>query len=479
MIPLVSLQEVSLYRGGKAILENIHLSIAPGDRILIEGENGAGKSSLILLLAGRLHPYNNNGRRTYAWDGSTGEAFREARKYVALVSRDEQNRLQSLHAQSSVEEFLTGHLDGQDFLYRERNPGDQGAVTAAIGRFSLGHLRSRLIKTLSLGEMRLALVARAALHPRKLYLLDEIFSGLSDGVAALVLQWIGGLPADAAVVVTSHDRVRLAQMVFSRHFLVKERRIHSVSEPDREGGEVAPPAESPRMGHSLIDCKSADFYHDFAPIFRSLTFSLRESDRILLTGPNGSGKTTLLRIMHGDFYPAWQSGVLKFENALAHEQKSTLWAKVQLIAAAHFSYYPAHMTVNDVLASRYSGSIYDYPEVLPAAAASVIEEFAIEEFLERRFAHLSEGEKTRVLLARAFLLAAPVYLIDEGFIALSSRFFAATVNYLNRLPDHAAIVIAANERIQEIQSRLKFRLTRWELDRGNLRLPGDLTAMRP
>lgn len=476
MKDLVSLVGVSLYRGGKPILESINLRIAAGERVLFEGENGAGKSSLLLLLAGRLHPYDNHGRRAYEWDSTEPGAFRAGRLAIALVSRDEQNRLQSLHAHSSVEEFLTGHLDGQDFLYREEYPGDRERVAAAIRYFGLGDLRTRLLNTLSLGEMRLSLIARASLHPRKLYLLDEIFSGLSDAVAERVIGWIRSLPQEAAVVVTSHDRARLAQLAFSRHYIVKDHGIHPVTTMTKEAEATSVERDSPVTGRILIDCQRADFYHDFVQIFENLSFSLHEGDRILLTGPNGSGKTTLLRIMHGDFYAKWGSGNLNFMNALAHEQKSELWAKVQLVSAAHFSYYPQSMTVRDVLASRYSGSIYDYPDVLPAAAEIVLREFAITGFMPRLFTHLSEGEKTRVLLARAFLMPAPVYLIDEGFIALSSRFFASTVNYLNRLGANTALVIAVNERIQEIQDRLRFTLKAWKLDRAQLTLPGGPTT---
>ena len=112
-IPIITLENVTVARGGKPVLRDIHFSASPGDRIFIGGENGAGKSSLLLLLAGKLHPYNTTGRRSYAWDSETGENFRATRRHIALVSRDEQLRLQGIHAVSTVSEFLTGHLDGQ------------------------------------------------------------------------------------------------------------------------------------------------------------------------------------------------------------------------------------------------------------------------------------------------------------------------------------------------------------------------------
>lgn len=486
-IPLVTLENVTVARGGKPVLKDVSFTAFARERIFISGENGAGKSSLLMLLAGKLHPYNNAGRRSYAWDNATGEGFREARKFTALVSREEQLRLQGIHAGSTVSEFLTGHLDGQDFLYRQSTPAESERIATLICKFSLESIQERKLRTLSLGEMRLCLIAKADLHPRKLYLFDEIFSSLSASVAARVTGWIRRLGPDAAIVMTGHDPDRVGEISYTDRYIVSDGEIRlSKGTFSNEIPLALTQAQTNEPGHILIESRSADYYHDFTRIFEDLSFTLRAGDRVLLTGPNGSGKTTLLRIMHGDFYPAWRmdapgsteprmavrrpwdSGTLTFSHELFHEQKSQLWSKVQFIAAAHFSYYPVDMKVREVLSSRYSGSIYDYPPELPVTSALTISNFALGDFLERKFIDLSEGEKTRVLLARAFLKSAPVYLIDEGFIALSARYFAAAVNYLNTLPVSATIVIAANERLNELKRHLNFALADWRLSDGQL-----------
>lgn len=471
--PIVTLENVTVARGGKPVLRDIRFNVMPGDRIFVAGENGAGKSSLLMLLAGKLHPYNNAGERCYAWDSATGEGFREARRHIALISRDEQLRLQGIHAVSTVSEFLTGHLDGEDFLYRQMRPGEAERIQKLIGKFSLESIQARKLRSLSLGEMRLSLIARADLHQRKLYLFDEIFSSLSATVAQRVTAWLQGLSTDAAMVMTGHDNDRVGEISYTDRYIVSEGEIRPLNGIllNQTPLEVTP-REAPELGEILVESQNADYYHDFTRIFENLSFTLRAGDRVLLTGPNGSGKTTLLRIMHGDFYPAWGTGTLAFTHELAHEQKSQLWSKVQFIAAAHFSYYPVDMKVREVLCSRYSGSIYDYPAELPVPSALTITDFALGELLERKFITLSEGEKTRVLLARAFLKSAPVYLIDEGFIALSARYFAAAVKYLNTLPASATIVIAANERLNELKRHLNFQLADWQLANGRLSGPG-------
>ncbi|HMV34493.1 MAG TPA: ATP-binding cassette domain-containing protein [Turneriella sp.] len=459
---------VTIARSGITVLEDVTLRIEAGQRILLTGENGSGKSSLLMLLAAKLYPYNNAGERRYAWDSHAD--FRAARRYTALVSREEQLRLRQIHSASTVHEFLLGHADGEDFLYRENTPAEAKYIGRLLSDWQIWHLADRKIRTLSLGELRLVQVVRAAMHPRRLYLLDEIFSSLSDEIARRVSDWIESLPDSAAVVLTSHDEEIRRRFAPTRILHVADRRVSEVETDSPVGMQQV---TKPRLGQQvqgveLIHAQAADFFHDFNPVLSGISFSIRTGQRVLVTGSNGSGKTTLLRVLHGDFYPAYGCGDLQFRGELAHEQKRDLWKKVQFIAAAHFDYFLPGMSVEDVLASRLSGSLYDYDPVLPDAALQVAEQFGLLQFLPRPFARLSEGEKTRVLLCRAFLAPAPVYLIDEGFMALSGRYFELVTQYLNALPAEAVTVIAANERISALQARLEFPLLHWQMERGRL-----------
>jgi len=464
---IVEIDGVTVVRGGVTVLEDVTLRIEAGERILLTGENGSGKSSLLMLFAGRLYPYNSMGKRRFAWDDETD--FRAARRLTALVSREEQLRLRQIHSASTVREFLVGHADGEDFLYREPTAADSELGSSLLDEWQIAHLAERRIGTLSLGEMRLVQIVRAAMHPRRLYLLDEIFSSLSDDIAGRVAGWIRSLPASAAVCLTSHDEDIRRRFNPTRILRIADRRVLPIEcETSHLQQSRKPSLQQPALGEELIRAQSADFFHDFNPVLREISFTIRAGERILLTGSNGSGKTTLLRVMHGDFYPAYGCGELKFLGKLAHEHKRELWNKVQLVSASHFDYFLPGMSVGEVLASCLSGSLHAYDPLLPDAALAVADKFDLLHFLPRQFARLSEGEKTRVLLCRAFLAPAPVYLIDEGFMALSGRYFDLVTQYLNALSLEAVVVIAANERITALQARLEFPLRRWHMERGRL-----------
>jgi ABC-type molybdenum transport system ATPase subunit/photorepair protein PhrA len=467
---IVEIAGVTVARAGVAVLEDVTICIDAGERILLTGDNGSGKSSLLLLLAGKLHPYENRGERRYAWDNEPD--FRAARRQIALISREEQLRLKRIHSSSTVRDFLLGHADGEDFLYREATRADADRTDSLLSAWRIARLADRQIQTLSLGELRLVQIVRSAMHPRRLYLLDEIFTSLSSDIAVQVAEWIKSLPASSAVVLTSHDEEIRKLFAPTRILHIQARRV-LIAENLSARTQPAKPLRAARegahlLGEELIRASDADFFIDFQPILHRISFRLRAGARILVTGSNGSGKTTLLRVMHGDFYPAYGCGELQFLSGLAHEHKRELWHRVQLVSAAHFDGFLPGMSVRDVLASRISGSLYEYDPALPDTALAVAEQFGLLEFLPRPFRALSEGEKTRVLLCRAFLLSAVVYLIDEGFMALSARYFELVTQYLNALPKDAVVVIAANERISALEARLEFPLERWQMERGRL-----------
>lgn len=78
--PLLALEGVSFKAGGKSILNDIHFRLYEGERYVIHGENGAGKSTFLMLLAGLLKP--SQGRRYCHFKA------RQERSAVGLVMQD-------------------------------------------------------------------------------------------------------------------------------------------------------------------------------------------------------------------------------------------------------------------------------------------------------------------------------------------------------------------------------------------------------
>ena len=207
--PMISLKNISLRRGTKLVLDGISTTIHPGEHVGLIGRNGAGKSSLFALLAGRLHE-----------DG--GEFFIPAQWRMAEVAQhlpdtDESatafvlagdTRLQALQ-QRLAEAEKTG--DGMHIAQLHADLQDAGAHDATARAqaliLGLGFKPKELeqpVNSFSGGwQMRLQL-ARALMCPSDLLLLDEPTNHLDLDALVWLEAWLKRY--SGTLVIISHDR---------------------------------------------------------------------------------------------------------------------------------------------------------------------------------------------------------------------------------------------------------------------------------
>lgn len=168
-------------------LEDVNLTIEPGEGVLIVGGNGSGKSTLAWILAGLLRP-------TFGECRLGGEPVRNQIGSVALAFQ---------HARLQLQRATVGRD------VRAAGAGDDQAVTAALLAVGLDpdEIRDRRIDTLSGGQQRrVALAGLLARRPSAL-LLDEPLAGLDAGSREGLIELLAGLRHDhrLTVVVISHD----------------------------------------------------------------------------------------------------------------------------------------------------------------------------------------------------------------------------------------------------------------------------------
>ncbi|MEV6833880.1 ABC-F family ATP-binding cassette domain-containing protein [Streptomyces sp. NPDC051133] len=209
--------------GGRRVLDGVSLTVSPGRRIGLIGENGTGKSTLLRVLAGVdepdtgsvsrpadvgfLHqemPFDADSTLTSVLDA----ALREAREDLAELGRlgDELARVPEDgpgHRQL-LEAYGRRLEQAQD---RESWDADRRAALVLDGLGLDTLALDRTVGSLSGGQRgRLALAALLGRRPEAL-LLDEPTNHLDDGAAAFLEEQLRALPG--AVVLASHDRVFL------------------------------------------------------------------------------------------------------------------------------------------------------------------------------------------------------------------------------------------------------------------------------
>ena len=150
----LTVTDLSCDRSGRPVLGGVSLSIAGGEAVLLRGPNGVGKSTLLRALAGLLPSTG-----AVALDGHDLRADRDAYgERIAFAGH-----LDAIKPQLTVAENLAfwGALFGAS------------SVDAALAEFDLAAIADRPAHACSAGQKRRLGLARLAVTPRRLWLLDE------------------------------------------------------------------------------------------------------------------------------------------------------------------------------------------------------------------------------------------------------------------------------------------------------------------
>jgi molybdate transport system ATP-binding protein len=198
---LILLQRVSVWREGVAVLRNLNLSIRRGECWIVHGANGSGKSSFLQLLYGDLSAaHGGTLQRTGIESGVPLEQFK---RHVGLVAPE----LQALHPRYlRVEEVVASGRYASIGLNGAFPANARKRIARALRRVGAAGLADRAIRTLSYGQLRRVLFARALVHEPDMLLLDEPYAGVDaktrQGLRALVRR--EGESGVTTVMVTHH-----------------------------------------------------------------------------------------------------------------------------------------------------------------------------------------------------------------------------------------------------------------------------------
>ncbi len=179
-------RDLACWRGERAIFAGLSFTLPPGGALLLVGANGAGKSSLLRLLAGLIPPAEGQ----LLWQGEDALADRVAHA----------GRLRYLSHQDALKLSLTAR---ENLAFFARLWG--GDVATALASVGLGELAELPARVLSSGQKRRLALARLALAPVPVWLLDEPTVGLDTAsVARLGLLLAAHRAAGGAVIAATH-----------------------------------------------------------------------------------------------------------------------------------------------------------------------------------------------------------------------------------------------------------------------------------
>lgn len=193
---VVRLEDVSVQYQGVQVLQNVDWTVRQGERWALVGGNGAGKSTLLsLILADNPQAYANE-VFTFGKKRGAGTSIWEIKKKIGWVSPE----LQIFYERTSLcqDVIRSGFFDSVG-LYR-RCSAEQAAVADGWMRaLELDALAKQPVGSLSAGQQRLVLLARALVKHPPLLVLDEPCQGLDDAHRRQFLRMIDWLCARTPV----------------------------------------------------------------------------------------------------------------------------------------------------------------------------------------------------------------------------------------------------------------------------------------
>ena len=430
-------------QGGKAVLEGLNWRLLPGEAWLLTGPNGGGKSSFLGLLRGDLSPAS--GTRTYHLEGQTRTSAVRARRLFPLVSPSLEAWFLTRDWVQSVQDVLLAGREGE--MLNLGGP-DEAALTRLrelVALTGVEALLERDFRTLSHGQRRRVLLARALMPGPAALLLDEFTDGLSASARAELKAVLENVSAQGVAIILATHRPEEAPDLGWQRLHASGGRIEV--QPQIGGAELRsaeiqtqmPPISAARSApltpdRSLGTLHSASVYRNGHLALGPLSWVWRRGEHWLVTGENGAGKSTLARLVAGEFHPALGGTVtrhflpgkngLSGKNGLPRDLLTERRRRIGIVGAELSIRQRRDWTGFQLIASAFGGSEGFSGSVSAVQARQVralAEQLGVEALLTRPADTLSQGQLGRLLLARAVVHSPTLLILDEALNFLDAE----------------------------------------------------------
>jgi molybdate transport system ATP-binding protein len=495
----VELRDVRLTLGRRAILRGVNWRIRPAERWILTGENGAGKTLLLKLLAGDVWPTADEGLRRYRLRGRHFDQPYEIRQEVAYVGAERQDRFEHYEWNQPIEQVIGAGLYRSEILLDPLTDTDRRRIDSLLRRLQLQGLSERRFLTLSYGERRLVLLARALASAPRLLLLDEVFNGLDTAYRARVLGLLTQLSRTPLPWVLATHREEDVPAFATHWCRLQDGRLMTKRLPRLRSRGAAPAVRAPaRLAPArrrpaapaarnaqgtrgtrsvlLVRLQRACVWREGSPALRDVSLALHAGECWVIHGGNGSGKSTLIQTLYGDLGVAvggmlWRAGV-EPGVPIAYFKR-----RVGLVAPELQAAHPRYLRVDEVVASGLASSIgYDSPRPAnPRRLRHALARVGAASLLRRTLKSLSYGQLRRVLFARALVHEPDILLLDEPYAGLDATQRASLRKLVEGAVATGVTVVLATHHADEWPTGVTHEL---ELAGGRVRYSGAVRRLK-
>ncbi|MBU0719372.1 MAG: ABC transporter ATP-binding protein [Planctomycetes bacterium] len=218
--PAIKFHDVSFSYDGPPVLEGVNITIPQRDFVCVIGPNGGGKTTLVKLILGLIEPQAGSIE-------VLGRAPLQARGDVGYMPQHP--NLDQLFPVSVMDVVLMGRLRSGWAIGPYRK-SDKAIALRCLDEVGLAELKNRPLASLSGGQWRRVLIARALACEPKLLLLDEPTAHLDPAVQDDLHRLLQGLSESLTIMMVSHD-VGFVSTLFKTAVCVnRDVHVHRTSE---------------------------------------------------------------------------------------------------------------------------------------------------------------------------------------------------------------------------------------------------------
>lgn len=469
--PLIELRHVNVTLAGQRALDDVSWQLNPGEHWAFVGANGSGKSTLLRVIRGQQWIDPDGGERAYRFDGVPGGPMTAAAQ-ISFVAPEQQERYVRLDLPIDGRNVIASGFDDTLYMHGALSAERSAAVEAIIDRLDIGAFAKRRVRSLSFGQLRRLLIARALVRGPRILVLDEFTNGLDGGARRDILGLLATLAPQVQLILASHRFDDFIPAI-THHATLRGGRI-----VERNAGRPQPPVRPLRTPRGtptrtrtpappLVEIRHADVFRGTTHVLHNIDWSIRAGEHTAITGANGSGKSTFASVVAGTLAPVYGGDVLRAGASGPFD----VWQLKETIAHVSEEWqvaFDVNHTVEEVVLSGFASSVGLFHE--PDAeqrerAAALIDELGLEALRARPFMQLSFGERRKVLIARSLVRPPALFILDEVWNGLDASFRTLLEAQIARLASSGTTLLLIAHHQDDLPALIE---RRFALDAGRL-----------
>ena len=209
-----------------------------------------------------------------------------------------------------------------------------------------------------------------------------------------------------------------------------------------------------------LDCQAIEAWIDGYRVVKDLSLRLLKGESTAVLGPNGAGKTTLVRLISRTLYPVVKPGS---HLRLFGSESVNLWAlrrRLGIVSSELEERIPARLTGRELLHAAFFGAIGLGRDRMPspeqiARTDVVLRAMDLDGLADEKYGQLSEGQRRRLLIARALVHEPDVLVLDEPTNALDLRARHTLLRTLQVLCQQGTTLVLVTHQVDAIIPEIK------------------------